>query len=71
MEVLQMLKCGLKQERLDFSTGLMTEEETLMDESFDLPDLLAFLDGGDSGDPDVILNTFMRVISQDDSDVDD
>jgi hypothetical protein len=27
MEVLQMLKYGLKQEQLDFSTGLMTKEE--------------------------------------------
>jgi hypothetical protein len=66
-----MLKCSIKQEWLDFSTGLMTEEETLMDESCDLPDLLAFLDGDDSGDPDVVLNTFMCVIGQDNSAIDD
>jgi hypothetical protein len=48
MEALQMLKCGLKNNRLDFGRGLQTSENMLYDDEPDVTDLLSgLLEGSD------------------------
>jgi len=43
MEALQMLKCGLKNNRLDFTRGLQTSENMLYEDEPDVTDLLSGL----------------------------
>jgi hypothetical protein len=67
MEALQMLKFGLRQDRLDFTSGWMATEDDMLRQDIG-EDLLAGL--LDSANREAGIETIMQVLAQDDEDLD-
>lgn len=65
MEALQMLKCALKNDRLDFMAGRHTLASTLCEDEPDVADLLSKLLG--EGDTEAVLDEIIRNFGEDDN----
>lgn len=68
MEMLQMLKFSLKQDRLSFTKGILTPEADLVDK---LPDDSQLLDSVFHGDPKTIEDAIAAVCKELNDDHDD
>ena len=64
MEALQMLKCGLKNNQLDFTRGLQTSENMLYEDEPDVTDLLSGLLKG--SDVEAVMDKIIGDISDED-----
>jgi len=65
MEALQMLKCALKNDRLNFMVGQHTLASTLCEEEPDVADLLSKLLG--EGDSEAVLDEIICNFGEDDN----
>lgn len=66
MEALQLLKCALKKERLDFTQGWLTAETLLCEDEPDVADLLSVLLRGLEGDVEDAMDKIIHNFGEDD-----